>query len=180
MSAHSTAACAGKKKDVHYVKTYLMNVTLAKCVVQVIGAFAFPWKLALLISNLVTSVFLASVTLKWTRCLLRWRPRGCSPPPPSSHAVLHHYPCVGCSFGGPDGEACDINCRHVLPAAEPCTVPAFNTWKAVNYAVSFWGAALLLLAYFLGATALPSSTLTCVAPTQRHIAPTDFGLRRLW
>lgn len=69
---------------------------------------------------------------------------------------LHH------SYGGGGDEDCDVNCRHLLPPMEPCTIPAFNTWKAINYAVSFWGAVLLLVAYVLGASALPASTLTCV------------------
>ena len=58
---------ADSTKDVRYVKTFLMEVTITKCALVVIGAFAFPWKLALLISNLVTSVFLVSTTTGWWR-----------------------------------------------------------------------------------------------------------------
>ena len=141
----------------------MMWVTVSKCVLVVFGAFAFPWKLALLISNVVTATVLVVTTSAWwTRFVGRVLSVLSTNRPPLTCFV----PFFRDSNGLFEAEV-DVHRRGLVPNLEPCSVPLFSAAKIVNFTVSFWGAAVLLVAYVAGDAILPSSVLPYVPLSTR-------------
>lgn len=115
-------ASAKKEKDVRYVKLFLMVVGMIKCGMLVLGAFGGRSLTTSLVASAVACVALGVVTTAWFV--------------KGGNRVLHAEP--------------DASRPHILPDFEPCSVPFVNAWKACNYAVGAWSAAVMLAAHGLG------------------------------
>ena len=113
---------AKTEKDVRYVKLFLMVVGMIKCGMLVLGAFGGRSLTTSLVASAVACVSLGVITMAWFV--------------KGGNRVLHAEP--------------DASRPHILPDFEPCSVPFVNAWKACNYAVGAWSAAVMLAAHGLG------------------------------